>query len=66
MQEEERELGQAGTPAFSNCYRGRKGTKAEKGDAALALYFLPRLEEQPSKLSHKFILIQTSSVFLFL
>lgn len=58
---EERKLGQAGTLAFSNCYRERKNINREKGDTeALASYFLPRLEEQPSKLLNKLKLIKTS------
>lgn len=51
VEEEARELGQAGTLAYSNCYRERKkkSTEKKRDAAALASYFLPRMEERPFK-----------------
>lgn len=62
MPAEGRELGQAGTPAFSNFTYGRgKDINREKGDAAaLASYFLLTIEEQPSYLLNKLIFIKIS------
>lgn len=60
------DLGQAVIPVFSNCGKYSdtekgKSINGEMGDtAALALHLLPGLEEKPSELLSKLVLIKTS------